>query len=51
MVTQSVSYSNGNNYVKMSPKSEKECLRTQYSHPPNCVDFEIVYENSKKFDK
>ena len=51
VVTEPMHYSNSNNYDMMDLKSEKECLKIQYDHPPNCDDFEIVYEHSKRFDK
>ena len=30
---------------------EKQMLKEQYGHPPECNDFIIIYEKSKKFDK
>lgn len=32
-------------------QDDKEYLKAQYDHPPNCDDFEIIYEKSKKFNK
>ena len=51
MATKPIPCSSSSNYAMMDPKSEKECLKIQYDHPPNCDDFEIVYEHSKRFDK
>ena len=50
MVTMPMHYSSSNNYAMVCPKSEKECLMAQYDHPPNCYDFEIIHEHSKRFD-
>ena len=51
MVTTPMHYSSSNNYATIDPKSEKECLKYQYDHAPQCDDFEIVHENSKRLDK
>lgn len=32
-------------------KREKEAMRSQYENPPECDDFEIIVERSKKFNK
>jgi hypothetical protein len=32
-------------------KIEKDLLKQQYGHPPECNDFIIIYEKSKKFNK
>ena len=51
MVATPIHYSSSNNYAMIDPKSEKECLKYQYDHAPQCDDFEIVHENSKRLDK
>jgi hypothetical protein len=32
-------------------KKEKDAMRSQYENPPECDDFEIIIERSKKFNK
>ena len=51
MVATPIHYSSSNNYAMIDPKSEKECLKYQYDHAPQCDDFEIVHEHSKRLDK
>ena len=51
MVIKPIHYSSSNNYSTIDPKSEKECLKYQYDHAPQCDDFEIVHEHSKRLDK
>ena len=51
MATKQISFLSSNNYATIDSRSEKECLRSQYDHPPQCNDFEIIHEHSKRLDK
>ena len=51
MTQEPIDYFNQKGFAVMDLKSEKECLKIQYDHPPNCDNFEIVYEHSKRFNK
>jgi hypothetical protein len=41
----------GNKLTTEQMEKEKQFLKSQYDFPPLCNDFEIIYEDSVKFNK